>query len=75
MVSLGLFLANLVLIMHGCCILVGVGTDTVSPLALARVATVSFLLLCLNSLVIRKERFLSFLLALSSFVTPPPLFL
>ena len=75
MVFLGSFLVNLVPIMLGCCILVVVGTDMVSPLVLVRVATISSLLLCLNSLVIRMERLLSFLLAHSNSGTPPPLFL
>ena len=43
MVFLGSFLVNLVPIMLGCCIQVGVGTDMVSPLVLVRVATISFL--------------------------------
>ena len=53
MVFLGLFLVDLVPIMPGCYIWVGVGMDMVSPLVLVRVATISFLLLCLNSLVIQ----------------------
>ena len=75
MVFLGLFLVDLVPIMPGCYIWVGVGTDMVSPLVLVRVATISFLLLFSNSLVILMGRLLSFLQAHSSSGTPLPLFL
>ena len=63
-VSLGLFLVNLVLTTLDCHIWVGGGMDMVSLLAPVRVVTSSISLLFSISLVIRMEQLQSFLMAL-----------